>query len=442
MIHKFFHKGLYIVLDVNSGTLLSVDKCAYDIIDHVVLPLPEVLRIFSDKHDKTVITEAYGELKRLIADDLLFSADNTDSFYESSATPVLKALCILLAADCNLRCGYCFADTGSFFGKRALMPRLTAEKAIDFLIAHSGSRQSLEVDFFGGEPLLNYEVLKETVYYATDKAEKHGKKINFTLTTNGTLIDDEKIEYINANMQNVVLSIDGRKEVHDFLRKTISGKGSYATIIPKIQKLIEKRGDKDYYIRGTFTARNLDFSKDAAHLADLGFRHISIEPIVSAADMKFSLKNEHLPIIFSEYEQLLERVRTDAFSFFHFNIDLAGGPCVYKRLSGCGAGTEYLAVTPSGDLYPCHQIAGNTDYRLGDIITGVCNSPMIENKTELFKYPLKKSACAACWAKFYCGGGCAAAALNIEGDINKPYELGCQMQKKRTEMALIKAIDM
>lgn len=441
MIHKFGQSGFFFVLDVASGSIHAVDETVYDIVDLSESKTPEeITALFKDKHSMEKIIECLEEINELKEAGLLFSKDIYEDIpLREVGAPVVKALCMHMAHDCNLRCGYCFGEGGGFGGERGLMPLSVAKAAIDFILANSGSRKNLEIDFFGGEPLLNLGVIKETVAYARQKEKDFNKNFNFTLTTNGVLLNEETNRYINENMQNVVLSLDGRKDVNDKMRKTTGQKGSYETIVPKFKELAASREHKGYYVRGTFTNKNLDFSKDALHLSSLGFKQISVEPVVAGEDRSYSIKETDLDEIYSQYEKLSQDM-LDAdregrgFDFFHFNIDLEGGPCVYKRLAGCGAGTEYLAVTPIGDLYPCHQLAGNKEYLLGNVRDGIVNLPVRDTFLNANVYTKEK--CKACWAKFYCGGGCAANAININSDINEPYEIGCKLMRKRTECAI------
>ena len=353
---------------------------------------------------------------------------------------VVKALCLHIAHDCNLACRYCFAEEGEYHGRRAMMSYEVGKQALDFLIANSGNRRNLEVDFFGGEPLMNWDVIKQLVEYGRSQEEKYNKKFRFTLTTNGVLLNDEIMEFANKEMANVVLSIDGRKEVHDFMRPFRKGAGSYDLIVPKFQKFAQSRGEKSYYARGTFTRHNLDFSEDVLHLADLGFDQISVEPVVADEKEEYALQWEDVPKICEEYDKLAKemikrRKEGKAFNFFHFMIDLTGGPCVYKRLSGCGSGTEYLAVTPWGDLYPCHQFVGEEKFLMGNVWDGVKRKDICDEFKNCNVYAKEK--CQDCFAKFYCSGGCAANSYNFHGSINDAYDLGCELQRKRVECAIM-----
>ena len=455
MIHSFQMHDKYIVLDVYSGCVHDVDKLAFDVInliniannDHPVTSchpsiegncslLQTAINELSSEYSESDIRAVYAEILQLYHAGQLFSDDTYKDMIlpNTSELPPIKAMCLHIAHDCNLRCKYCFADDGAYQGSRALMSEEVARGAIDFLIKNSGNRRNLEIDFFGGEPLMNFEVVKKTVEYARSLEAEFGKNFRFTLTTNGLLLNDENIKYINENMQNVVLSLDGRREVNDRVRQTCSGAGSYDTIVPKLQKLAESRKQRDYYVRGTFTAYNLNFANDVMHLADLGFEQTSVEPAVAVDSAEYALKEGHLPQLFDEYERLAaEYVKRD-FNFFHFMIDLEQGPCVIKRLSGCGAGTEYVAVTPEGEIYPCHQFVGFDEYKLGDIFGGISNEEVRAKLGGCNVY--SKDECRDCWAKFYCGGGCAANAGIYNGDVNVPHRISCELQKKRTECAL------
>lgn len=448
MIHKYSMNGLFIVLDVNSGAVHVVDEIVYDILDfYKELPLDEIISRLKDKYSADAVKEAYGEIKELENEKLLYTEDIYKEVIPliERRDPVVKALCLHIAHDCNLKCKYCFAEEGEYHGKRELMSLEVGKKAIDFLIKASGKRKNLEVDFFGGEPLMNFDVVKGIVEYARSIEKEKGKNFRFTITTNGILLNDDIMEYINENMHNVVLSIDGRKEVNDRMRPRAGGQGSYDNIVPKFQKLAESRNQTDYYVRGTFTRHNLDFGKDVLHLADLGFKQISVEPVVADPSEDYAIQEEDLPVIFEEYERLAKdiikrRKEGKWFNFFHFMIDLTGGPCVTKRLVGCGSGTEYLAVTPTGDLYPCHQFVGQEQFKMGTVDTGVVNTDIRKDFEQCNVY--NKPVCQDCWAKFYCSGGCVANSYNSHGDLITPYEIGCEMQKKRIECAImIKAVE-
>lgn len=443
MIHKYSMNGYFIVLDVNSGAVHVVDEAVYDVLDWYRNTDEEEIYIkLKDKYPREQIAEALEEINELVESKMLFTEDTYENIIPliDMREPVVKALCLHIAHDCNLKCRYCFAEEGEYHGKRELMSLEVGKKAIDFLIKASGKRKNLEVDFFGGEPLMNFEVVKGIVEYARSIEKEHGKNFRFTITTNGILLNDEIMDYINKNMHNVVLSIDGRKEVNDRMRVRAGGQGSYDAIVPKFQKLAESRNQTGYYVRGTFTKYNLDFGRDIMHLADLGFKQISVEPVVADLSEDYAISESDLPVIFAEYEKLareiLERRRKGQwFNFFHFMIDLTGGPCVTKRLVGCGSGTEYLAVTPNGDLYPCHQFAGREEFKMGTVDTGVVRPDIRKAFEKCNVY--NKPECKKCWAKFYCSGGCTANSFNTHGDLITPYEIGCEMQKKRIECAIM-----
>ena len=456
MIHQYKSNGYNIVLDVNSGSVHVVDDLVYDILALYEKESKEsITKRMMDKYQQEpyvskleeaiseeYIAEAFAEIETLKADGTLFSKDVYQDYifdFKKRKT-VVKALCLHIAYDCNLGCKYCFAEEGEYKGRRALMSYEIGKKALDFLIANSGTRRNLEVDFFGGEPLMNFEVVKQLVAYGREQEKLHDKNFRFTLTTNGVLLDDDIMEFANKEMANVVLSIDGRKEVHDKMRPTRNGKGSYDIIVPKFQKLADSRNQTNYYVRGTFTHYNTDFSKDVLHMADLGFEQISVEPVVAPPEEGYALTKEDVSVICQEYDSLAkEMIRRKengkCFNFFHFMIDLTGGPCVAKRLSGCGSGTEYLAVTPWGDFYPCHQFVGNEDFLLGNVDTGITNTK-VQDEFKLCNVYAKET-CKDCFARFYCSGGCAANAFNFTGDINGAYEIGCDLQKKRIECAIM-----
>ena len=437
MLHKFSMNGINVLMDINSGAVHAVDDVAYDIADlYTEMSFDEICDKFSDKYSREQLKEAADELEELKEAGMLYTEDEYEKVLEQvkNRAPVVKALCLHVAHDCNLKCRYCFAEEGEYHGKRSLMSAEVGKKAIDFIIANSGKRRNLEVDFFGGEPLMNFDVVKEIVEYGREQEKLYDKNFRFTITTNGILLDDEKQAYINENMHNVVLSLDGRKE--------IGGMGSYDVIVPKFQKLAESRNQTDYYLRGTFTHNNLDFSKDIFHIADdLGFKQVSVEPVVAEDTEDYAIKEEDLETIYAEYEKIAEelykRHKTGEkdFNFFHFMIDLTGGPCIAKRLSGCGSGTEYLAVTPEGDLYPCHQFVGQEEYRIGSVFTGIENSSIRDEFANCNVYT--KPDCKKCWAKFYCSGGCMANACHYAGDIMGTYEIGCKLQRKRIECAIM-----
>ena len=451
MVHQYKLNGYNIVLDSCSGSIHAVDEVAYDIIEKFKQERPEqIVRELLVKYaDREDVTEE--ELYACIADvaalekaGKLFTpdtfADMAGTFKERSGD-VVKALCLHVAHTCNLNCSYCFASQGKYHGDRALMSFEVGKRALDFLIENSGHRTNLEVDFFGGEPLMNWEVVKQLVAYARTQEEPNHKKFRFTLTTNGMLIDDDVIDFANREMSNVVLSLDGRKEIHDRLRVDYAGNGSYDRIVPRFQKLVASRGGKNYYMRGTFTHANPDFTKDVFHMADdLGFTELSMEPVVCAPDDPAALTPEDLEIVKEQYEilakDMLRREKEGKpITFYHYMLDLTGGPCVYKRISGCGSGTEYMAVTPWGDLYPCHQFVGEENYKLGDIWNGVTNTALREEFRSCNAYA--RPECADCWAKLYCSGGCAANAFHATGSIRGVYEAGCELFRKRIECAIM-----
>ena len=445
MIHKYSLGGYRIVIDTNSGAVHLFDEIPFAMLDYLEDSVPDsppadMLKAFQD-HDPELVQEAYHELKELYAQEVLFSSDEDYGKFSGMLQDApVKSMCLNVAHDCNLRCEYCFAAKGDFGCGRKLMPIEVGKKAIDFLIEHSGSRHNLELDFFGGEPLMNFEVVKQVVEYARSIEKQHNKNFRFTLTTNGLLLTDDVIEYLNREMSNVVLSLDGRKQVNDRFRPRIDGSGSYDSIVPKYQKLVANRGDKDYYIRGTFTTHNLDFAEDALHIADLGFDQLSIEPVVSDPKLPYSLKEENLPAAFAEYERLaniiLERRKArKGFNFFHFMVDLNQGPCAIKRLRGCGCGNEYIAITPEGDIFPCHQFVGDETHKMGNIMDGTFNRTMKSDFAKANVYT--KGDCTKCWAKFYCSGGCSANSWQYEGDIHKSHTISCELEKKRLECAIM-----
>lgn len=441
-IYKFAMKDLKIMLDINSGSVHIIDEITWDYLDKLELTQDwrraqeELLNLYPGDKLEAVIDELQG----LIKNNLLFSPEPLVAEYEEDTREqVVKALCLHVAHDCNLRCGYCFAGTGSFSGERSLMDRETGERAIDFLLEASGNRKNIEVDFFGGEPLLNFKVVKELVYYGQRKAQEQGKHLKFTITTNGVLLNEEIGDFLDANDLDVVLSLDGRPEVHDKMRPFPKGVKSYDLIKKHILNFAEKRNHKNYYVRGTFTRHNLDFAQDIKHLAQLGFKEISLEPVVAAIGEDYGFLEEDLPAIRKQYDLLTDYYwdyyqRGNPFNFFHFNIDLDHGPCLPKRLSGCGAGHEYLAVSPEGDLYPCHQFVGKEDYKIGHISTGVVK-PEVPKEFKA-SHVLKKDECRSCWARFHCSGGCHSNNLAFRNSLLKPYKMGCEIQKKRLECAI------
>ena len=455
MIHQYKSNGYNIVMDVESGAVHVVDDVTYDVIALFEdTETSKIVEQLSDKYDKADIEEAISEVNQLKEDGQLFTQDIYQPFIEEfkdKRQTVVKALCLHIAHDCNLACKYCFAEEGEYHGRRAMMSFEVGKKALDFLVANSGSRVNLEVDFFGGEPLMNWDVVKQLVEYGRSLEEPYHKKFRFTLTTNGVLLNDEIMEYLNKEMSNVVLSLDGRKEVNDRMRPFRTGKGSYDLIVPKFQKLAESRNQSNYYVRGTFTRDNLDFSEDVKHFADLGFKQMSIEPVVGPEEVRmqsydigayypYSIREEDLPKIMEEYDKLaLEYIKREkegrGFNFFHFMIDLNQGPCVYKRLSGCGSGTEYLAVTPWGDFYPCHQFVGNEEFLMGNVDEGIKRTDLVKTFGNCNVY--SKEKCKNCFARFYCSGGCAANSFNFHGTINDAYEIGCEMERKRVECSIM-----
>ncbi|MBR2593017.1 MAG: thioether cross-link-forming SCIFF peptide maturase [Firmicutes bacterium] len=441
MIHKFSIDGKYFLLDVESGAIHAIDSLTYKVLDYYPeLPKDEVLKKFPD--DAEEVSEIIDELEVLRKEGSLFAeADFSDySAKVMAGKNVVKALCLHAAHDCNFKCRYCFASEGEYKGERSLMSLEVGKKALDFILENSGSRVNLEVDFFGGEPMMNFDVVKQLVEYGRQREKEYGKNFRFTLTTNALLLNDNNMDYINEVMDNVVLSLDGRPEVNDRMRPTANGKGSYDIILPKIKKMSEKRGDKDHYIRGTYTRYNLDFAQDVLHMADLGFKNVSVEPVVAESTADYAIREEDLPVLFQQYEYLAkEMIKRNkegrGFNFFHFNIDFTGGPCVIKRLRGCGAGTEYLAVTPEGDLYPCHQFVGEEDFKMGTVYEGVTNMEKLEEFRKVNVYA--KEECSKCWARYYCSGGCAANAYKYGGSILSPYSVGCELLKKRVECAIM-----
>ena len=444
MIHQYKSNGYNIVLDVNSGAIHIVDEVAYEVISMMEEKLEEniILEKLGEKYKAADIKEAIADCEELVAAGALFTEDiyeNAILDFKKRAT-VVKAMCLHIAHDCNLACKYCFAEEGEYHGRRALMSFDVGKRAIDYLVANSGKRKNLEVDFFGGEPLMNWKVVKDLVAYARGLETEHNKKFRFTLTTNGVLLNDEIMEFANKEMSNVVLSLDGRKGVNDNMRPFRGGQGSYEKIVPKYQKFADSRNQNNYYVRGTFTRENLDFSKDVLHMADLGFKQISVEPVVGLQSEPYALQEEDLPTIHAEYDKLAKEIvkrkkNGNDFNFFHFMIDLTGGPCVYKRLSGCGSGTEYLAVTPWGDFYPCHQFVGEEEFLMGDVYQGVITPDMVDDFKCCNVYAKEK--CKDCFAKFYCSGGCAANSHKFHGSIIDTYDIGCDLQKKRVECSIM-----
>lgn len=450
MIHQYQLGGYNIVLDVCSGSVHVVDEVAYDIIGmfetHTREEILSALKArYADREDVTAqeISECYAQVEALKEAGKLFAPDTFEPMagkLKEKTSGVVKALCLHVAHTCNLNCSYCFASQGKYHGERAVMSFEVGKQALDFLVAHSGSRHNLEVDFFGGEPLMNFDVVRRLVAYARSIEKAHGKHFRFTLTTNGLLIDDDVIDFANREMSNVVLSLDGRKEVHDRYRVDYAGNGSWERIVPKFQKLVEARGGKNYYMRGTFTHANPDFLNDIRQMLDLGFTELSMEPVVCAPGDPEELTQEDIAIVMRQYEQLaelmLERDREGRpFTFYHYMIDLTGGPCIYKRISGCGSGTEYMAVTPWGDLYPCHQFVGEEKFKLGNVWDGVDNTAIQGEFAACNVYA--RSECRDCWARLYCSGGCAANAYHATGSVRGVYKTGCELFKKRMECAIM-----
>ncbi len=450
MIHQYKNNGYNIVLDVNSGSVHVVDDMVYDVIACIeeenlentdkITMYQHLKEKFTDRTED--LSEIVDEIYELKENGMLFSEDIYEKSIEAfkNRETVVKALCLHIAHDCNLKCKYCFAEEGEYHGRRALMSYEVGKKALDFLVKNSGSRINLEVDFFGGEPLMNFQVVKDLVAYGRSLEEPYHKKFRFTLTTNGVLLNDDIIAFANQEMSNVVLSVDGRKEVHDRMRPLAGGQGSYDLVIPKFKKVAESRNQTNYYVRGTFTHFNKDFAADVCHLADMGFEQISVEPVVAPESEAYALVEADIPQILEEYDKLaVELIKRHkegkGFQFFHFMIDLKGGPCVYKRLSGCGSGTEYLAVTPWGDLYPCHQFVGQEAFLMGNVDEGITRTDIREQFKACNVY--SKEKCRNCFAKFYCSGGCAANSYHFHGNINDAYDLGCMLQRKRVECAIM-----
>ncbi len=455
MVHQYQLNGYNIVLDVYSGSVHVVDEVAYDIIAMYQTGTREeivtaIMAKYGDLPDVTPedINECIDDIETLIAEKRLFTEDTykNRAFDFKNRYTTVKALCLHIAHTCNLNCEYCFAAQGKYHGERALMSFEVGKRALDFLVENSGKHVNLEVDFFGGEPLMNFDVVKQLVAYARSIEKDAGKNFRFTLTTNGMLIDDDVIEFANRECHNVVLSLDGRREIHDSLRKDYSGAGSYDRILPKFKKFAESRNHEGYYMRGTFTHNNVDFTNDIFHMADMGFKELSMEPVVSPPGTPYALTEEDLPKLMEQYEILAkEMIRRKkegrGFTFYHYMIDLSHGPCIYKRIAGCGSGTEYFAVTPTGDLYPCHQFVGDEKYKMGDVFTGVTNTDLRDEFKLCNVYA--RSECDDCWAKLYCSGGCAANAYHATGSIRGVYDYGCKLFRKRMECAImIKAAEM
>ena len=446
-IHQYRNNGYNIVLDVPSGSVHVVDDVMYDLLSayqETGSMETAMQKMSDDGRDTSEIREAAEEIEELKQEGMLFTdepyAPSVEAFSERPS--VVKALCLHVAHDCNLACRYCFAEEGEYHGRRALMDFETGKRALDFLVANSGSRRNLEVDFFGGEPLMNWEVVKQLTAYGRSIEEKFDKHFRFTITTNGVLLNDEVMEFCNREMDNVVMSIDGRKEVHDRMRPFRKGAGSYDLVLPKFRKFAESRkklGLK-YYVRGTYTRWNTDFAADVLHLADCGFDQISVEPVVAPKEEPYALREEDIPVLMEQYdilarEMVKREMEGNGFNFFHFMIDLTGGPCVYKRLAGCGSGSEYLAVTPWGDFYPCHQFVGNEKFLLGNVDEGIVNRDIVQEFKKVNVY--SKPECSRCFARFYCSGGCPANSYNFTGGINNVYDIGCALEKKRVECAIM-----
>ena len=449
MVHQYKLGGYNIVLDTCSGSVHSVDDVAYDMIamygkeddDRIIAAMKGKYADRSDVTDSD-LKDCLSDIEALVNAGKLFSEDAYEQLaydYKNNSN-VIKALCLHIAHTCNLNCSYCFASQGKYHGDRALMTFEVGKQAFDFLIANSGTRKNLEVDFFGGEPLMNFEVVKQLVAYARSIEKEKGKNFRFTLTTNGVLLDDDVTDFLNREMNNVVLSLDGRKEVHDHFRRDYAGNGSYDRIVPNFQRFVEKRGGKGYYVRGTYTHENTDFTNDILHMADLGFRELSMEPVVCPPGDPYALTEDDLPVLMEQYEKLsLEMLRREkkgeGFTFYHYMLDLKNGPCIYKRITGCGSGTEYMAVTPWGELFPCHQFVGDPKYSLGNIWDGVTNKAVQDEFRHCNAYARKE--CKDCWARLYCSGGCAANAYHATGSISGVYEYGCELFKKRIECAVM-----
>lgn len=446
MVHQYKLNGFNIVLDTYSGAVHLVDDLSYDIIKlYQEKRKEEIKQEMLQKYKEikeTDIEETFEEIENLIKERKLFSKDiyegkNLDLKKRDS---VVKALCLHIAHTCNLNCEYCFAGQGKYHGEDALMSFEVGKQALDFLVKNSGTRKNLEVDFFGGEPLVNFEVVKQLVKYARSIEQENNKHFRFTLTTNGVLLNDDVIDFLNEEMDNVVLSLDGRKEINDAKRKNINGDGSYDIIVPKFKKFVQKRGNKEYYMRGTFTRNNLDFTNDIFHMADLGFTELSMEPVVSSEETDYSLREEDLDKIYEQYEILAKEIikrkkEGNPFTFYHYMIDLSGGPCIYKRITGCGSGTEYLAVTPNGDFYPCHQFVGDKKFLMGNVKDGITNKELRDEFKMCNVYSRKE--CKDCWAKLYCSGGCSANSYHTTGSINNIYDFGCKLFRKRIECAIM-----
>ena len=443
LIHKFKQGGKCFVLDVNTGAVHIVDELVYDLVDDNKLrSKEELVADFGAKYGADVVEEAYEELQELVAEGILYTEDQYEDIAHSSMDDrdYIKAVCLNIIHACNLRCKYCFADEGEYNGHKGKMSLETAKKAIDYVVKRSGPRKNIEIDLYGGEPTMMMDTIKEIIAYARENEAKWNKRIRFTMTTNATLLTDEMMDYMDKELENIILSIDGRKEVNDKVRIRFDGKGSYDQILPNIKKMVAKRDKtKAHTVRGTFTRENLDFYEDVKMMVDEGFREISIEPVVLEDGHPLALRKEDLPKIFESYDKLYDelvqkKAEGKEFNFYHFKVDLNGGPCVYKRISGCGAGFEYVAITPQGEVYPCHQFVGKEEYKLGSIYDDSYNADlgMSFKKAHIYNKP----KCRNCWARFYCSGGCQANNIAFNNDINNPYDIGCQMQKKRIECAI------
>ena len=443
LIHKFNQGNNYYVLDVNSGAIHIVDELAYDILeDEKISAKIDVLEKLKGKYNEDEISEAYDEIQELAEEGVIYSPDQYEEIAKGTMEDrdYIKAICLNIIHGCNLRCKYCFADEGEYHGNKGVMTIETAKKAIDYVIKRSGSRKNIEIDLFGGEPTLIMDTIKEIIAYARENEKKWNKNIRFTMTTNATALDEETIDFIDKEMGNIILSLDGRKEVNDKVRIKADGTGSYDDILPNIKKMISKRSKgKTFYVRGTFTRENLDFYEDVMSMLNEGFREISIEPVVLEDGHPLSIREEDINEIFANYDKLYEEISKrkkegDNFNFYHFNIDIQGGPCVYKRISGCGSGFEYVAITPQGEVYPCHQFVGKKEYKLGSVYDDTFDTSLSRTFKEAHIY--NKPKCRKCWAKFYCSGGCQANNISFNGDMKIPYEIGCIMQKKRIECAI------
>ena len=449
MVHQYKLNGYNIVLDTASGSVHAVDEIAYDIIaayqssaeDEIVSSILEKYK-GEEGVTREDILDCISDVRELVEAGKLYSEDKFESlaYNYKNNSKVIKAMCLHVAHTCNLNCSYCFAAQGKYQGERAVMSFEVGKRAFDFLIENSGTRRNLEVDFFGGEPLMNWDVVKQLVEYARSIEKEHNKNFRFTLTTNGMLIDDEVIDFLNREMSNVVLSLDGRREVNDHFRRDYAGRGSYDRIVPNFKRLVEAREGKNYYVRGTYTHNNVDFTNDILHMADLGFTELSMEPVVCPPGDPYALTDEDLPKLFEQYEilakEMIKRKKEGrGFTFYHYMLDLKNGPCIYKRITGCGSGTEYVSVTPWGELYPCHQFVGDEKYSLGNIYDGITNTEVQDDFRSCNAYA--REECRDCWAKLYCSGGCAANAYHATGSIGGIYEYGCELFKKRIECAVM-----